>query len=71
MPPVNGWPVRNGFLLPMAVVMAVFRGKLRAAIQQGLAQGTRQLPPGKSRQQMEHLLNKLGRTKWNVPIGER
>lgn len=63
--------VRNGFLLPMAVVMAVFRGKLRAAIQQGLAQGTRQLPPGKSRQQMEHLLNKLGRTKWNVPIGER
>ena len=63
--------VRNGFLLPMAVVMAVFRGKLRAAIQQGLAQGTLQLPPGKSGQQMENLLNKLGRTKWNVPIRER
>jgi hypothetical protein len=63
--------VRNGFLLPMAVVMAVFRGKLRAAIQQGLAQGTLQLPTGKSRQQMENLLNMLGRTKWNVHIRER
>jgi len=41
------------------------------AIQQGLAQGTLQLPTGKSRQQMENLLNKLGRTKWNVHIRER
>jgi Transposase zinc-binding domain/Putative transposase len=28
--------VRSGFLLPMRVVMAVFRGKLRAAIRQGV-----------------------------------
>jgi hypothetical protein len=28
--------VRRGFLLPMRVVMAVFRGKLRAAIRPGL-----------------------------------
>jgi hypothetical protein len=63
--------VRNGFLLPMAVVMAVFRGKLRAAIQQGLAQGTLQLPTGNSRQQMENLLNTLGRTKWHVHMRAR
>jgi hypothetical protein len=63
--------VRHGFLLPMRVVMAVFRGKLRAAIHQGLADGTLQLPTGQSRQQRENLLNKLGRTKWNVHIRER
>ena len=63
--------VRHGFLLPMRVVMAVFRGKLRAAIRQGFAQGSSQLPEGKRRQQVENLLNKLGRAKWNVHIRER
>jgi len=63
--------VRNGFLLPMRVVMGVFRGKLRAAIRQGFAQGTLQPPAGRSVQQMENLLNKLGRQKWNVHIRER
>jgi hypothetical protein len=63
--------VRNGFLLPMRVVMALFRGKLLAAIRQGLAHGTLTLPEGKRRQQMENLLHKLGRTKWNVHIRER
>jgi Putative transposase/Transposase zinc-binding domain len=63
--------VRNGYLLPMRVVMALFRGKLLAALRQRLAQGTLQLPPGKRRQQVENLLNKLGRQKWNVHIRER
>ncbi len=63
--------VSNGFLLPMRVVMAVFRGKVRAAIRQGLLQGQLQPPEGKSRQQVENLLNTLGRTKWNVHIRER
>jgi Putative transposase/Transposase zinc-binding domain len=63
--------VRNGFLLPMRVVMAVFRGKLRAAIRQGVQQGQLRPPEGKNRQQVENLLNKLGRTKWNVHIRER
>jgi hypothetical protein len=63
--------VRNGFLLPMRVVMAVFRGKLLAAIRQGLHQGQLTPPPGKSGQQVENLLNKLGRQKWNVHIRER
>lgn len=63
--------VRNGFLLPKRVVMALFRGKLLAAIRQGLHQGQLRPPEGKSRQQRENLLNKLGRTKWNVHIRER
>jgi Putative transposase/Transposase zinc-binding domain len=63
--------VRNGFLLPVRVVMAVFRGKLLAALRQGVAHGQLRLPEGWSRQQMEHLLNKLGRMKWNVHIRER
>jgi hypothetical protein len=63
--------VRHGFLLPMRVVMAVFRGKLRAAIRQGLALGTLTLPVGQRPQQIDNLLNRLGRMKWNVHIRER
>jgi hypothetical protein len=63
--------VRHGFLLPMRVVMAVFRGKLRAAICQGLHQGRLMLPAGKRRQQVDTVLNKLGRQKWNVHIREQ
>ena len=63
--------VRNGFLLPMRVVMAVFRGKLLAAIRQGLAHGTLQVSRGQRRQHLENRLNKLGRQKWNVHIRER
>jgi Putative transposase/Transposase zinc-binding domain len=63
--------VRHGFLLPSRVAMALFRGKLLAAIRQGLVQGTLQLPAGRSRQQVENRLNKLGRQKWNVHIRER
>jgi len=63
--------VRHGFLLPMAVVMALFRGKLLAAIRQGVVQGRLTLPAGTSQQKCENRLNKLGRTKWNVHIRER
>jgi Putative transposase/Transposase zinc-binding domain len=63
--------VRHGFLLPVRVVMAVFRGKLLAALRQGLAQGQLQLPEGRSPQPIAHLLNKLGRAKWHVHIRER
>jgi hypothetical protein len=63
--------VRNGFLLPMRVVMAVFRGKLLAAIRRGLHQGQLRVPEGKRLPQVGNLLNKLGRAKWNVHIRER
>ncbi|MGH8068882.1 MAG: IS91 family transposase [Candidatus Entotheonellia bacterium] len=63
--------VHHGFLRPVRVVMAVFRGQLLAAIRQGVAHGRLTLPAGKSGQQLEHLRHKLGRTKWQVLIRER
>jgi hypothetical protein len=63
--------VRHGFLLPMRVVRALFRGKLLAAIRQGLQHGQLTPPRGQRRQQVENLLNKLGRQKWHVHIRER
>jgi hypothetical protein len=63
--------VRHGFLLPVRVVMAVFRGKLLAALRQALARDQLTWLEGRSRQQLENLLKKLGRTKWNVHIRER
>ncbi len=62
--------VRHGFLLPMRVVMALFRGKLLAAIRQGLQSGQLTPPQGQRRQQVENALNRLGRQPWKVHIRE-
>jgi hypothetical protein len=64
-------PVRNGFLLPSRVVMALFRGKLLAAIRRAFSQGQLHLPEGMRPQPCANLLNKLGRQRWNVYIRER
>jgi hypothetical protein len=66
--------VRNGFLLPVRVVMAVFRGKLLDAIRQALAREALTLPEAVCPQQMLNLLVRLGhprKTPWNVHIRER
>jgi hypothetical protein len=66
--------VRQGFLLPARVVMAVFRGKMVAAIRQTFARGALVLPEPMRPQQLVNLLNRLGhptKTKWNVRIMER
>jgi len=66
--------VRNGFLLPARVVMAVFRGKLLAAIRQALAREALALLEGVRPQPFLNLLHRLGhprKTKWNVHIRER
>jgi hypothetical protein len=63
--------VRNGFLLPVRVVMAVFRGKLLAALDTAIQEGTLTLPDGMAMRQWATLRNKLGRQKWNVHIRER
>jgi Putative transposase len=66
--------VRQGFLLPARVVMAVFRGKMLAAIRQAYARGALVLPERIRPQQMLNLLTRLGhprKTKWNVRIMER
>ena len=66
--------VRNGFLLPVRMVVAVFRGKPLAAIRQALARAELALPEGMRPQQLLNLLMRLGhhtKTKWNVHIRER
>jgi hypothetical protein len=66
--------VQHGFLLPARVVMAVFRGKMVAAIRQTLARGALALPEPMRPQQVLNLLNRLGhptKTKWHVRIMER
>ena len=63
--------VRNGFLLPKRVGMAVFRGKLVAAIRQELARGRLTVPSAQRRQQVDNLLHKLGRATWHVHSRER
>ncbi len=66
--------VRHGFLLPVRVVMAVFRGKVLTAIRQALAREELTLPEGVHLQPFLNLLNRLGhprKTKWNVHIRER
>src|SRR5215470_13543164 len=73
--PTGSWvAVRNGFLLPARVVMAVFRGKMVAVIRQTFARGALALPKPMRPQQFVNLLNRLGhptKTKWNVRIMER
>jgi hypothetical protein len=73
--PAGQWvAVRHGFLLPARVVMAVFRGKMVAAIRQTFARGALALPEPMRAQHLLNLLNRLGhptKTKWNVRIMER
>jgi hypothetical protein len=63
--------VRNGFLLPVRVVMAVFRGKLLEALDTAVRGGQLTLPAGMTLRHWETLRNRLGRQKWNVHIRER
>jgi hypothetical protein len=66
--------VRQGFLLPARVVMAVFRGKMLGALRRAFAQDALVLPEAMRPQQFLHLLNRLGhaqKTPWNVHMRER
>ena len=73
--PTGHWvAVRNGFLLPVRVVMAVFRGKMLDAIRQAWVREEVTLPESLRPQQFLNLLNRLGhptKTPWNVRIMER
>jgi putative transposase/transposase-like zinc-binding protein len=73
--PEGRWvAVRNGFLLPARVVMAVFRGKMLDAVRRAWARGALELPVPLRPQQFVNLLNRLGhpkKTRWNVRIMER
>jgi Putative transposase/Transposase zinc-binding domain len=73
--PTGQWgAVRNGFLLPARVRMAVFRGKMLAALRQVWTRGTLALPASLRPQQCINLLHRLGhptQTRWNVRSMER
>jgi hypothetical protein len=73
--PAGQWvTVRNGFLLPVRVVMAVFRGKMLAALRRAFDRDELVLPEAMRPQQFLNLLNRLGhaqKTPWHVHIRER
>ena len=72
--PAGQWvAVRNGFLLPARVVMAVFRGKMLDAIRRAVDRDALGLPETMRPQPLLNLLNRLGhpaKTPWNVRIME-
>jgi len=62
---------RRSHFLPARVLMRLFRGKLLAALRQGIERALLRLPPDLSRQRCATLLNRLGRKKWHVYIRAR
>ena len=74
LPPDGQWKaVRQGFLLPARVVMAVFRGKRLEALRQAYAREALVLPEGLRPQPFLTLRGRLGhpcKTPWNVRIME-
>lgn len=68
----DGWRECAGScFLPARVLMTKFRGKFISMMRQALVQETLTLPDDLSSQRLHDILNKLGRTKWNVHIRER
>ena len=59
------------FLLPYDVIKDTFRRRARKAILKALDKGKLTLPDDMRPQQVENLMNKLGRKKWNVRICEK
>jgi hypothetical protein len=73
--PTGHWvAVRNGFLWPARVVLAVLRGTMLAAIRQTFARGELSFPEPMRPHQLLNRLHRLGHphtTPWNVRIMER
>lgn len=75
LPPAGQWvAVRPGFLVPVRVVMAVWRDKLLGALRRACDRDELGLPEAMRPQQWLNLLNRLGqaqKTPWNVHMRER
>jgi len=70
--PEGTWKsVRNGFLLPLAVVRVIFRGKLLSLVEGLIRRGELRLPPDLEAPGALALLKQSARKKWNVRIQER
>lgn len=68
----GGWRgIENGYLLPVRVVKAMFRGKFLDALRRGQRRGELRLPGSLPEHKFRSLLNKLGRKSWNVRLQER
>jgi hypothetical protein len=63
--------VKNGYLLPVRAVRAVFARKVLEALRAGLRSGALAVPPGQRADRWERVLVKLGKRKWHVQIMER
>jgi hypothetical protein len=62
---------KKSCLLPRKVLMIKFRGKFRAMLLEKLQRGELVVPADTTAARLRSLLNKLGRTVWNVKILER
>jgi hypothetical protein len=64
-------PVRTGYLLPVAVVRSLFRGKVLGAIEELWLTGRLQPPPHWPADGVRRVLVAAARQKWNIRIAER
>src|SRR5207245_9260242 len=63
--------VTTGYLLPVAVVRSLFRGKVLGELEALWTMGQLQLPPGLDDDDVRRVLVEAARRKWNVRITER
>ncbi|MCP5069206.1 MAG: transposase [bacterium] len=64
-------PARGGYLLPVRVVKAVFRGKFMALLRSDLERDRLTLPAETSETTLSNLLRRLYEKNWNVRLQER
>jgi hypothetical protein len=64
-------PVRTGFLLPVAVVRALFRGKVLGELERLWLSGQVQTPPHWPEDEVRQVLIAAARQTWNIRIAER
>ncbi len=64
-------PLEGRTLLPARVLMAVFRGKLRHLLKAAVEKHRLVIPTSTTAARVQSLLNRLGRSPWNVRIQER
>jgi hypothetical protein len=63
--------IRTGFLLPVAVVRALFRGKVLGEVERVWLTGQLQTPPHLPEDSVRQVLVEAARQKWNIRIAER
>lgn len=62
---------KRGYLLPVRVVKALYKGKLLARLWTALQSGALKLPEGRCAADIARLLKAVGRKGWNVRVQER